>query len=223
MDQLLVYVRALFLEHGIPIVFIAGLAEATVGLGIVFPGVVIMFLGGAATAADPGRLLLVVAAASVGTMIGDTISYSVGRFGGRRLMSTRWGPQLRMGSALISGRALWFIPFYHLYSVTRAVGPFGAGAIRLPLRVWVPLDFLGAVISNSIWIGAGALLGTAVLTPEGKLEEHPLIRLTLVAIGVAWFVLLNRTIQRRMRALRRDAERRQEQMEAVAVRVDRDG
>src|SRR5690606_9504555 len=131
------------------------IAEATIGVGVVFPGVVIMFLGGATTASDPGRLALVFAAASAGTMLGDVLSYSIGRVGGPHLLGTRFGPSLRLGEALIAGRARWFIPFYHLYSVTRAVGPFGAGAFRLPLLVWLPLDFLGAMVANAVWIGAG--------------------------------------------------------------------
>jgi membrane protein DedA with SNARE-associated domain len=198
---LLLFIRALFLRFGIPIVFVAALAEATIGVGVVFPGVVIMFLGGAATATDPARLALVFIAASVGTILGDIMSYTLGRVGGRRLLRTRFGPQLRLGSALIEGRARWFIPFYHLYSVTRAVGPFGAGAFRLPVLIWLPLDFLGAMVANGVWIGAGAILGTAVLTPEGRLEQHPLLRVGLFVLGVAWFLLLQRTVHSRMRAI----------------------
>ncbi|MFN8639453.1 MAG: hypothetical protein U0360_08335 [Dehalococcoidia bacterium] len=34
------------------------------------------------------------------------------------------------------------------------------------------LDYLGVLISNAVWVDAGAILGTAVLTPEGTLKQH---------------------------------------------------
>ena len=145
-------------------------------------------------------------AATAGTALGDLLSYSLGRWGGGWLLSTRLGPSLRLGSQLIDGRARWFIPLYHLYSLTRAVGPFGAGALRLPLRVWVPLDLLGAVIFNLTYVGAGAILGTAVLDDEGRLQQDPLLRLGIFIAAVAWFFLLQAAIQRRLREIRRKAE-----------------
>lgn len=200
-DTLFLTVRALFDQFGIPIVFLSGLAEATFGVGLVFPGVVIMFLGGAQAAGDPGRLLLVLVAAVAGTAIGDTMSYGLGRWGGRYLLRSRWGPSVRLGSALVEGRARWFIPLYHLYSVTRALGPFGAGAVRMPIMAWLPLDYLGATVANAIWVGGGAILGTAVLTSDGRLQQHPALRVGLVLLGVLWFLLFRNIVQRRLRAL----------------------
>jgi membrane protein DedA with SNARE-associated domain len=165
-----------------------------------------MFLGGAYAAEGGASLPVVLLAATAGTALGDVLSYSLGRWGSRWMLSTRLGPSLRVGAQLIEGRARWFIPFYHLYSLTRAVGPFGAGALRLPLRVWVPLDFLGALIFNLTYVGAGALLGTAVLTEDGRLEPHPMVRLGLFIAAFAWFLLLRTAVERRIRDIRRTPE-----------------
>jgi len=200
-DLVFVTINRLFQEFGTPIVFFSALVESTIGLGVVFPGVLMMFLGGAAASQGDANVLVVFVVAALGTALGDTISYVTGRWGGGRLDATRFGPQLRLGSQLMSGRARWLIPFYHLHSVTRAVGPFGAGALRIPLRVWVPLDYLGAVVANSVWVGGGYLLGTAVLTDEGKLEEHPAIRLGLAGLAMAWFLIMQTTMKRRIRQI----------------------
>lgn len=205
-DQLFLFLNGLFDRYGTPIVFVSGLAEATVGVGVVFPGVVIMFLGGAYAAEGGASLPVVLFAATAGTALGDLLSYALGRWGSTWMLSTRLGPSLRVGSQLVAGRARWFIPLYHLYSVTRAVGPFGAGALRLPLRVWVPLDLLGALIFNLTYVGAGAILGTAVLTEDGRLEQHPLLRLGLFVAAIAWFLLLRAAVARRIRELRRTPE-----------------
>jgi membrane protein DedA with SNARE-associated domain len=199
---LFLLMQGLYDRFGIPIVLIAAISEATVGVGVVFPGQVLMFLAGAYTRNDPGSLGLVFLAAFVGTIIGDTFSYTAGRWGGHAVEGTRFGPTLRLGRALMMGRTRWMIPFYHLHSVTRAVGPFGAGAIRMPLRVWMPLDFLGAAISNAIWVGAGALFGAAMLEPDGTLKQHPALRIGLYLLAVGWFVAMQSIAQRRLRDLR---------------------
>lgn len=201
-DVLFVAINNLFARFGTPIVFFSALAEATVGLGVIFPGVLMMFLGGAAASQGDASVWLVFLVAALGTIVGDTISYVAGRWGGDRLQHTRLGPSLRLGTQLMDGRARWLIPFYHLHNVTRSLGPFGSGALKIPLRVWVPLDYAGALIANSVWVGSGFMLGTAVLDEDGKLEEHPALRIGLAVAGMAWFLVMREVMQRRIRSIR---------------------
>ena len=205
---------SLYLRFGVPIVFVAALSEATVGLGIVFPGVVVMFLAGAYTADQGGSLALVFAVAVAGTVIGDSVSYGLGRWGSGWLLGSRLGSSLALGAALIGGRARWLIPFYHLHSATRAVGPFGSGALRLPLRIWMPLDYLGALIANLVWVGSGAVFGRAVLTERGTLEQHPALRIGIIVLAVAWLLVARRTLRSRRRGLDLEAERAEEGVSA---------
>jgi membrane protein DedA with SNARE-associated domain len=213
-DEIFLFLNGLFDRFGTPIVFFAALVEATVGLGVIFPGVALMFLGGAYAADDPGTLAVVWLIAVIGTILGDTLSYAIGRRGGAMLQGTRFGPTLRAGEALMTGRTRWLIPFYHVASVTRAVGPFGAGAVRMPLRIWMPLDYLGAVISNTLWVGAGALFGTAVLTEDGRLEEHPALRIGLAAVAFIWFYAVQGAFAKRMRDIAATEAARQASEEA---------
>ena len=46
-DEIFRFLNGLFDRYGLPVVFFAALLEATVGLGIIVPGVLLMFLGGA--------------------------------------------------------------------------------------------------------------------------------------------------------------------------------
>jgi membrane protein DedA with SNARE-associated domain len=205
-DQLFLLMNGLYGRFGVPIVFVAALTEATFGLGVVFPGVVLMFLAGAYTRSDPAQLAAVFVVAVVGTMIGDTLSYGLGRWGSRFVESSRFAPSLRLGRALVTGRTRWVIPFYHLHSVTRAVGPFGAGAVRMPLRIWVPLDYLGAMIANAVWVGSGAVFGTAVLTDRGTLNPHPALRVGLALAAVVWFLVMQHLVTKRLDELNRGTE-----------------
>jgi undecaprenyl-diphosphatase len=205
-DQAFLAMKALYDRFGPPMVFFAALIEATVGLGVVFPGVVLIFLGGAFAGEQGTPVPVVLLLAVAGTILGDSLSYTIGRLAGDRLQSTRFGSQLRLGRVVIEGRARWLIPFYHLNSWTRAIGPVGAGALRLPLRVWVPLDYAGAIIANTAWVGAGWLLGQAVLTEDGTLEQHPALRIGLAATAVAWYVLVQRELLRSYRRARADGD-----------------
>ena len=206
-DQAFLAMKALYDRFGAPMVFFAGLIEATVGLGVVFPGVVLIFFGGAFAGEQDTPILWILALAVAGTILGDTLSYTLGRWGGARLEHGRFGSQLRLGREVIGGRARWLIPFYHLNSWTRAVGPFGAGALRLPLRLWMPLDYLGALIANGAWVGAGWLVGRSVLTEDGTLEQHPALRIGLAVTAVAWYFFVQRELLRSYRnASARDAE-----------------
>ena len=203
-DELFLAMSSAFLRWGVPIVFFAALTEATIGLGVVFPGVVVMFLAGAYTGDQDGSLSLAFGVAVLGTIIGDTVSYGLGRWASN-WMRRRFGTTLRMGEALIEGHARWAIPFYHLNSVTRAVGPVASGALRFPLRIWMPLDYLGAVIANLAWVGAGALLGQAVLTDRGTLDPHPALRIGLVVLAVAYALFVQRAMLRRRSELLRES------------------
>ena len=170
-------------------------------MGVVFPGVVLLFLGGAFAGGDGPTLGLVLVLGIGGTVLGDVISYLLGRYGLGRLAGRRLAAGVRLGEALLSGRTRWLIPLYHLHSATRAVGPFGAGAIGLRWRLWLPLDAAGAVIANTIWIGSGALLGRAVLTDDGRLEQHPVLRVGLLLAALAWVLVMQRAIYRKLEEL----------------------
>ena len=212
-DVLFRFLNALFDQFGPPIVFFAALVETTVGLGVVFPGVVLMFLGGANADDSVSKFVLIYLMAVAGTALGDTISYGLGRWGGTWMLSTRLGPSLRMGAEVMRGRARWLIPFYHLHSMTRAVGPFGAGALHIPIRIWLPLDYLGAFIANGIWVGSGFILGRAVLTDEGTLDASPVVRLGLIVVGLGWFLVMRQVFSGRVRQIRA----RDEAAEALAA------
>jgi membrane protein DedA with SNARE-associated domain len=211
--------RDLFERFGVPIVFLAALSEATVGLGLVVPGVLLIFVAGVYAEDTGSSLAWMLAVATAGTIIGDTVSYALGRWGGRRLEGTRFASALRMGEVLVSGQARWFIPLYHFNSVTRTVGPFGAGALRMPLRVWLPLDYLGALLANTVWMGAGAVLGRAVLNEDGTLNEHPALRLGLVAAVLLWVVVIQRELKKQRNRRSADLEAQSARLRATAAQA----
>ena len=45
-----------------------------------------------------------------------------------------------------------------------------------------------------------------MLTEDGRLEQHPLLRLGIFVAAIAWFLLLRAAVERRIRDLRRAPE-----------------
>jgi len=174
---------------------------------MVFPGQQLIALGGAASAKGDGNVVAMLVFATCGTILGDVISYTAGRRFSATLYQSRFGPTLRVAASMMDGRARWLIPFYHFYSVTRSVGPAAAGALRIPVRIWLPLDILGATFFNTVWVLVGFAFGTALLQEDGTLKESPVIRLGLVVVAMAWFIVARQLFERRMRDVRAAEER----------------
>ena len=192
-DEIFLFLNGLFDRFGLTVVFFAALLEATVGIGVIVPGVLLMFLGGAYVGTDSSLSLgLVLLMTISGTIIGDTFSYSIGRWGSKFIENTRLAPSVKIGSALVGSKTRWIIPFYHLHNATRAIGPLGAGIVRIPLPIWMPLDYTGAVIANLVWVGGGAIFGKALLTPDGLLKENLMLRIALFIVAIVWFFLLQK-------------------------------
>ena len=202
LDLVFATAYSLFAEFGAPIVFFAALTEATLGLGMVFPGQQIIALGGAASAKGEGSVVAMMVFATAGTILGDIISYAAGRWWSQTLFESRFGQTLRVAAAMMEGRARWLIPFYHFYSVTRSVGPAAAGSLRIPVRIWLPLDMLGATVFNAAWVGVGYVFGAMLLREDGTLKESAIIRIGLVVFAMAWFFAVRYFFERRLREVR---------------------
>ena len=47
-------------------------------------------------------------------------------------------------------------------------------------------------------VGGGYVLGSAFLTAEGTLDQSPVVRVGLIVVGLAWFLVMRRVLHDRM-------------------------
>lgn len=144
---------------------LVALLEGIVGIGLIFPGAIITVLAGFMASHGKGHIVLVMAAAGGGAIIGDLLSYLLGaRFGSRlwgRGLLRKHLDLLRKAQAFFfehGGKGLFFGRFI---GPLRGLVPFIAGAAHMR-----PLPFLGwAVTSGLLWgiayPGAGFLGGSS--------------------------------------------------------------
>ncbi len=173
------------------VVFFLAFSETALFLDLVIPGETGMVLAGAAASRAGASLPTMIAAASAGAILGDSVSYFIGRRWGMRLIQ-RWEPIRRRlepraerargfferhgGAAVFIGR--WV-------GVVRGVIPVVAGTAEMPYRRFLAWNVLASVTWTGAVISAGYLVGRNV---DGVVSRVGLaITLAAVAALVAWW------------------------------------
>lgn len=152
----------LFKDYGYYVVFFGVLAENSMLLGLLVPGAIILILAGLAAENGSINIWYVFALAIAATIIGDTISYMVGRLGWMRLFErTGMGKMIEKVREPMESNSTWLILGYHLAGYSRVVGPAAAGIFRIPFRRWAPLDYAGGTIWVLLYTMFGVGLGLA--------------------------------------------------------------
>ena len=155
-------VERLFANYGYYVVFIGVLVENSMFLGLLVPGAIILILAGLAAENGSINIWYVFALAITATIIGDTISYMIGRLGWTRLLErTGMAATVERLREPMHAHSVWIILSYHLAGYSRLVGPAAAGIFRIPYRRWAPLDYAGGAIWVLLYTGVGFALGLA--------------------------------------------------------------
>ena len=130
------------------------------------PGLIVVVLGGLAAYEGSISLPLAVALGIAGTVIGDTVSYFMGRFGWSRVSQATSIREFadRVREPLLRRGAL-FVLLYHFAGYTRVVGPASAGLLQMPYRRWAPFDYAGAVLWVTSFMAVGYVLGALGVSP----------------------------------------------------------
>jgi len=138
-------------------------------IGIPFPGET-MLITAAIYAGHTHRLdiVLVIAAAAAGAIIGDNIGFAIGHWGGYRLIR-RYGHyvrlhkgRLKLGQYLFRKHGAKVVFFGRFVSILRAYAAFLAGTNRMPWWHFLVFNAAGGVVWASVF-GVGAYaLGTQI-------------------------------------------------------------
>jgi membrane protein DedA with SNARE-associated domain len=186
----------LFDSYGYWVIFLGTMAENTLFVGLIIPGLFVVVLAG--VAAESGAMSFPVATllGIAGTIIGDTVSYFMGRFGWARLGG---GSLLDFAERVrepILRRGRLFVLIYHFAGYTRVVGPASAGLLRMPYRVWAPADYAGASLWVTTYMGIGYGLGMLGFSLDATDEWFRYLEWGLLAIVLVWGYYMFKSSQR---------------------------
>jgi membrane-associated protein len=150
----------LFRDYGYYVVFLGVLLENSMFLGLLVPGAVVMILAGLAAQNGAINIWFVLALAVAATILGDTISYFIGRLGWTRALERgSFAGMMEKARQGMASNHRWIILVYHWAGYSRVVGPAAAGLFRIPYRRWAPLDYAGGALWVFGYTGLGVLLG----------------------------------------------------------------
>jgi membrane protein DedA with SNARE-associated domain len=149
----------------------------------------------------------IIAAASVGAIVGDNLGYLVGHWGGYRLL-VRYGRYIRLDQAKVKVARYLFLRFGpavvflgRFVSILRAYAAFLAGTSRMPWRRFLFFNASGGIVWASLY-GTGAyLLGKQI----DQLSRSAAI--AFVVAGVFAIVLTAIVVRRHERRLEAVAQR----------------
>ena len=176
---------------------------AALVIGSIAEGETITLLGGVAAHQGLLKFPLVVVSVALGGMIGDQLLYLLGRrFGGRLLRRfSRQQARIRKAQRMIQRRPYLFVIGTRFMYGFRIIGPLLIGASRLPPKVFMPLNILGAIVWALLFTTLGYLGGEAI-GPwlhhlDGHFKHAVWLILAVVLVLAAHWWLKRREAQRK--------------------------
>jgi membrane protein DedA with SNARE-associated domain len=168
-------------QYGLWSVFIALILENTLLLGLFVPGVFVLIAGGFTAGVGKINFEMLCFVALLGTLIGDLISFALGRRYGERVFN------LSDKTRASIEKHTWMILIFHHSPVTRmAVPAFYGMTRRFSWGRWVLLDALSAALFVGTYSYIGYLSGVYHQSVRHYYDEYQ----TWFSVGVLVLVAL---------------------------------
>lgn len=182
----------LFASMGFVVYFlvflISGLESSPIGS--VFPGVIIMLFFGSVISQGYMYFIPCLIAAIVGAVIGDMISYHLGRYGRRffkehhRYLSTK---NLEIGHRIFDRYGVISIVIARFVGPIRPIIPIVAGATHMGAKRFMIWNTVGAVLWSVVYLSLGVFVGRKWHLFGEYFSEAGIV---LSIIGITIFVIL---------------------------------
>ncbi|EIJ3012161.1 DedA family protein [Salmonella enterica subsp. enterica serovar Bareilly] len=168
---------------------------AALVIGSMAEGETVTLLGGVAAHQGLLKFPLVAAAVALGGMMGDQLLYLLGRcYGGKILRRfPRYHTKIRRAQKMIQRHPYLFVIGTRFMYGFRVVGPLLIGGSRLPPKIFLPLNIVGALIWALLFTTLGYLGGEVIAPWLHDLDQHLrhgvwLILAIVLVVGVRWWL-----------------------------------
>lgn len=170
------------------ILFLAALIESLAILGVLLPGVAIMLVAGALIGAGAMDLRLAWGVATLGAIIGDGLSYGLGRHLKGRARAlwpfSRHPETLERGERFVARYGVKSVVLGRFVGPIRAVVPLVVGMMGMDARRFFIANGLSAIVWAPAYLLPGIVFG-ASLTLAAEAASR-LVILALLMVGVLW-------------------------------------
>lgn len=193
LDSITQFARDAVTTAGYPGIFAAMVAEN------VFPPIpseIVLPLAGFEVDAGDLNFVLVVLAATLGSLVGALILYAIGLYGGRPLV-LKWGMVLRVSAKDLDRAEDWFdrwgawvVLVARVIPIARSLVSIPAGMMRMGLVKFILLTTAGSLVWNLILVYAGYQLGANWEDVTNVMEDYStVIRVAavLAVLACVWW------------------------------------
>jgi membrane protein DedA with SNARE-associated domain len=186
------------LRHLLTVVFVAFLIEAA---GLPFPSRILLLIA-ATLAVDARQLVGLVAASTVGSLIGDHVPYLAGALTGPRILT--FYCRITLGSAGCVEKTVGYFKRFGAAAIllsrfsasVRLFASALSGCGHITYRKFLTFDFVGTLLYTTAWVTIGYLVGERAAEFLGR---HGGARLLLLGGPVALATLIAYRLWRRRR------------------------
>ena len=168
--------------------FAVALLVALEGIGLPLPGETAVVAAAAFAARGSLSVVGVAIAATIGTVVGGTGGYWIGRLGGRGLL-VRHGHLVRLNAERLARTEKYFarhgvktVFFARLVALLRIFGSLMAGVAHMPFPTFSAVNFAGGLLWSVTFSVVGMVFGKNLSRLDDYLGEISVV-LTLVLIA----------------------------------------
>ena len=181
------HIFELFSRYSYWVVFLGLFLENAAFLGFVFPGVTILFIAGFLIHSGTVDPFLVLVCAFAGTVLGDNVNYALGRWGLQRLP---WVKKMLDSNPkaieFINKQPVWLYTFFHFPGILRPIVPVGLGASLFSFRLWIIIDFVGALLFVAAYLTGGYVTASLSMDLSGGQSAMGYVTVFFTILVVIW-------------------------------------
>lgn len=169
------------------VVFAVAMVESLAIIGIVVPGVAIMFAIGTLISNGTLDMMDTVLWAAAGASFGDGLSYALGRHYDKRIYQLSWFKKnpnvLKKGHQFFEKYGVISILIGRFVGPIRAVIPLVAGILDMPLKHYIPINIFASILWAPAYLFPGLLFGKSIsIIPQHWLSYWPVALLVIVIV-----------------------------------------
>ncbi|WP_210395871.1 bifunctional DedA family/phosphatase PAP2 family protein [Motiliproteus sediminis] len=178
---------------------LTALIESAAMIGVVIPGVAVLYAASALAGVLDISLAACIGAAALGAFIGDVASFYLGRYAHRpalRVWPFKQHPDwIIRGERFIQRHGIPSVVIGRFVGPIRPVLPFVAGMLAMPPQRFIPVNALSAMLWSPAYILPGYLFGRLAEAGLDAPQNSPwlnLLLLVIIAGGLITLGLLHR-------------------------------
>jgi membrane protein DedA with SNARE-associated domain len=177
----------LLARHGTAVIFLAQMLGI---FGLPIPGELLLTIAGALIRSGDVNRSATIAAAIGGALTGITMSYSLGRLVGPRVLGRFTALNVRFvdrGHAWFARSGKWLLVFGAFVPGVRHIAPVAAGSAALDFRTFAAYAYPGAASWSIIFVGAGYYAGDQWQHAAALLRAHvTVVSIVFAALAIGY-------------------------------------